>query len=364
MERDGSIMTDFIPQSPNKRTECEYCQFCLRSLQCYFNCPLVKYVLHNLKHEYMLSCNDQDKCINGTCCTLCQICADSLCDKLYKSKAKPHNCQRSFNTDSAKLNDWQTEISSQILHAYCHINLYDQQVIHKSCPLEGELSSSTKHDGISQDEYGMLLPDIIKLPLDQDPSFHEDEKRLKRARMDSCINKDTTKLCDIYTKLSEIESKLSLIEGVTKHDRAETEKTFHEIQKSNAEIGKRVNDLIENVAILKTSYEQLNGMTTHMDKDTSRQKERGAFLDDLQCNANRSQYRCRWSNEEDTPNFVNVQNIRELHMTVEQKSNATFTVFSPGSNVQVGTIVMGNQNITLTSVDQVSQVTSYSNTMH
>lgn len=90
----------------------------------------------------------------------------------------------------------------------------------------------------------------------------------------------------------------------------------------------------------------------------------GEFLDDIPCNANRTQYRCRWSNEEDTPNFVNVQNIRELHMTVEQKNNAIFTVFSPGSKVQVGNIVMGNQNITLTSVDQASQITSYSNTVN
>lgn len=204
MDRDESIMIDAMPQSLQKRSESEYCQFCLKSLQCYLDFPLVKYVFHHLKHTHSWCCNTKDKCINKVCYYLCQICDSSLCGRKYKSKDKPHKCQGHLKTEFGKQNDWQAAISSQILHKCCHINLYNQQVVHKSCQLKDELSPSTKHDGISRDEFDILLPENIKLPIHQGPSLQDDRMRLKRPRMDDSLNKETTEMSEIYTKLAEV----------------------------------------------------------------------------------------------------------------------------------------------------------------
>ncbi|XP_076084067.1 uncharacterized protein LOC143054872 [Mytilus galloprovincialis] len=66
------------------------------------------------------------------------------------------------------------------------------------------------------------------------------------------------------------------------------------------------------------------------------------------------------SSEEEIPNLENVQHIKELNVSVEQKKEASFSLFSPGCNVSVGTIVMGNQYITVTSIDQMSETSSNS----
>lgn len=50
-------------------------------------------------------------------------------------------------------------------------------------------------------------------------------------------------------------------------------------------------------------------------------------------------------------------------MVVDQKQNAPFTLFSEGSHVQIGTIVVGDQNITMTDVDGMSQSTTNSQTI-
>lgn len=67
-----------------------------------------------------------------------------------------------------------------------------------------------------------------------------------------------------------------------------------------------------------------------------------------------TQYRC--SSEQDGPNLAEVKKINKLKINVDQ--NAIITIFANGAHVEVGTMIMGDQHITVKSADAMSQITT------
>lgn len=327
-------------------------------------------------------------------------------------KGAGHCCLCKYIAKPSQLDDLDMTLLSLLLslllQEYCNLPQNEYEVINQFRQIKNDYSSHNSRAAINQSEFKSLWSDITNLILRIDSSLQDNLVRLERRPLDETLcYKYSTEISGIQTKLEEIDCKLHrmellLIENSKKLDdlmrmnskeRDESDEQTLNNEKENTHItnssqvgpyaecskarkkkeyemiySRSSDEQCQNLVEVRNSTEPHVGIdhtTSNVDGRKKNKIPTATEHDDIkECSSIKKVKRERaltnLSSEEEIPNLENVQHIKELNVSVQQKKEASFTLFSPGCNVSVGTIVMGNQCITVTSIDQMSETSSNS----
>ncbi|XP_063417457.1 uncharacterized protein LOC134699986 [Mytilus trossulus] len=333
----GSVTMEIVAPLFQKRVKDDYFRKGMNDLQSYLDSTPVKHILFHLCFRNAYCCTDRLNCFTQHCFPLKLTTFNSL---YQRGRTSGHSCHCNFFANPVQLDDLSVALSSFILLNCCNVSLADKDAIKNLRKMKNEFLTHNKNGGITQKEYNTLWPDITNWLLQLDPSKQDDLIRLKNRPLDEGLyTKYSTELFDIHSKLEEIHSEFNEIKDFTIKGREDSRKMLDRMEESN-------NLFLANMEVFQSTITEIKNTAPSQRSETVETQDEKNII----------QY--RGSSDVDVPNLTNVRKISKLRMVVDQTQNASFTMFSEGSHVQVGTIVVGDQNITMTDVDGMSQTTT------
>lgn len=397
----GSVTMEIVAPLFQKRVQLDFNRLDMCDLQSYLDSETVKHILFHLCFRPTSCCTDKANCRTNHCYPL----KSTTWNFLYQNRrssahgARRYSCHCQFTANPVQLKDLNIALSSLILLNCCDISVKDKDAIGKLREMKNEYLTHNINGGITQKEYSTLWPAITNWLLQLDPLVKDDLIRLENRPLDeSLYTKYSTELLDIHSKLEELHSEFYQLKDVALDSKRDSQRMMHTIEKSEDATSEMLMVSIEKLEKLNQSYVQLHGIITAMNETTqSQQTEQEkskreesdmltAKMEELKISFNQiqsmmtemkntaqlqqresgetqdneinTQYRC--SSELDGPNLAKVRKINKLGINVDQ--NASSTLFANGAHVEVGTFIMGDQYITVTSADAMSQITMNSKT--